>query len=109
MAVNLSIKDVPDAWAQRLRERAARNHRSLQGELMCIIERAASQDEPADRPAAAQTAATAASSRKDPTVQGWQTIEQLLAERRATGWTPQPSLRNAPLAVDIVRAGRDSR
>jgi hypothetical protein len=34
MAVNLSIKDVPDALADRLRARAARNHRSLQGELM---------------------------------------------------------------------------
>ena len=49
MTVNLSIKDVPDAWAQRLRERAARNHRSLQGELMSIIERAALQEELAHR------------------------------------------------------------
>ena len=31
---NLSIKDVPEAWAEALRQRAARNHRSLQGELM---------------------------------------------------------------------------
>lgn len=43
MSVNLSIKDVPDDIAQRLRERAARNHRSLQGELMAIVERAASE------------------------------------------------------------------
>jgi hypothetical protein len=41
MSVNLSIKDVPDALAQALRERAARHHRSLQGELMAIIEEAA--------------------------------------------------------------------
>lgn len=41
MGVNLSIKDVPDKLAQRLRERAARNHRSLQGELMAIVEAAA--------------------------------------------------------------------
>jgi len=41
MGVNLSIKDVPDEVAQRLRERAARNHRSLQGELMSIVEAAA--------------------------------------------------------------------
>lgn len=33
---NLSIKDVPEAWAQALRLQAARNHRSLQGELMAI-------------------------------------------------------------------------
>ena len=37
---NLSIKDVPEQWAQVLRQRAARNHRSLQGELMRLIERA---------------------------------------------------------------------
>ena len=37
---NLSIKDVPEAWAESLRQRAARNHRSLQGELMAIIEKA---------------------------------------------------------------------
>jgi len=41
MGINLSIKDVPEDLAQRLRERAARNHRSLQGELMSIIEQAA--------------------------------------------------------------------
>lgn len=41
MGVNLSIKDVPDELAQRLRERAARHHRSLQGELMAIVEAAA--------------------------------------------------------------------
>jgi antitoxin FitA len=38
MAVTLSIKNVPDDLAQRLKERAARNHRSLQGELMAILE-----------------------------------------------------------------------
>jgi len=37
---NISIKDVPEQWAETLRQRAARNHRSLQGELMAIIERA---------------------------------------------------------------------
>jgi antitoxin FitA len=36
--VNLSIKNAPDDVVQRLRERAARNHRSLQGELMAIID-----------------------------------------------------------------------
>ncbi len=41
MSVNLSIKDVPDDVAERLRERAQRNHRSLQGELRAIIEAAA--------------------------------------------------------------------
>jgi plasmid stability protein len=40
MAVSLSIKDVPDRLARALRDRAARNHRSIQGELMHIIEQA---------------------------------------------------------------------
>jgi plasmid stability protein len=41
MPVNLSIKNVPEAMAAKLRERAERNHRSLQGELMAILENAA--------------------------------------------------------------------
>ena len=42
MAVNLSIKNVPDELAERLRRRAASSHRSLQGELLVILEEAAS-------------------------------------------------------------------
>jgi antitoxin FitA len=38
MGVNLSVKDVPDELAEALRERARANHRSLQGELMAMIE-----------------------------------------------------------------------
>ena len=38
MPVNLSIKNVPDALAERLRDRAARNRRSLQAELMAMLE-----------------------------------------------------------------------
>jgi plasmid stability protein len=41
MSVNLSIKNVPDDLAARLRERAERSHRSLQGELMTILTQAA--------------------------------------------------------------------
>ena len=40
MTVNLSIKNVPDALAKKLRARAAGNHRSLQGELMALVEAA---------------------------------------------------------------------
>jgi antitoxin FitA len=36
--VNLSIKNAPDEIVRRLRERASRNHRSLQGELLAILE-----------------------------------------------------------------------
>ncbi len=38
MPVNLSIKNVPDEVAEALRQRAAGHHRSLQGELMIILE-----------------------------------------------------------------------
>jgi plasmid stability protein len=47
MPVNLSIKNAPDDVVQLLRERAARHHRSLQGELMTIIETAVREDHPA--------------------------------------------------------------
>ena len=40
MAINLSIKNAPDDVVRSLKERAKRNHRSLQGELLAIIEAA---------------------------------------------------------------------
>jgi len=40
MSVNLSIKNAPDDVVERLRQRAERHHRSLQGELLAIIEEA---------------------------------------------------------------------
>ena len=40
MPTNLSIKNAPDDVVQRLRQRAERHHRSLQGELLAIIEEA---------------------------------------------------------------------
>ena len=46
MPVNLSIKNAPDHVVMRLRQRAERNHRSLQGELLAIIEDAAREDQP---------------------------------------------------------------
>ncbi len=47
MPVSLSVKNVPDRIVQRLRERAERHHRSLQGELLAIIEAAVQEDGPA--------------------------------------------------------------
>lgn len=49
MPVNLSIKNVPDELADRLRRRADAAHRSMQGELMAILE-AALEDRPPMRP-----------------------------------------------------------
>ncbi|MGH7101772.1 MAG: FitA-like ribbon-helix-helix domain-containing protein [Acetobacteraceae bacterium] len=47
MPVNLSIKNAPDDLVQRLRERAKRHHRSLQGELLAIIDAAGREGHPA--------------------------------------------------------------
>jgi plasmid stability protein len=41
LSVNISIKNVPEALAQRLRDRAEKNRRSLQRELLVILEEAA--------------------------------------------------------------------
>jgi plasmid stability protein len=38
MPINLSIKNAPDELVARVRERAQRNHRSLQGEVLAILE-----------------------------------------------------------------------
>jgi antitoxin FitA len=43
--VNLSIKNAPDEVVRRLKARAARHHRSLQGELMALVETAALEEE----------------------------------------------------------------
>lgn len=40
MAVSLSIKNVPDEVAAKLRGRAETHRRSLQGELLAIVEHA---------------------------------------------------------------------
>jgi plasmid stability protein len=46
MPVNLSIKNAPDDVVMRLRQRAERHHRSLQGELLAIIEEAVLEPRP---------------------------------------------------------------
>jgi plasmid stability protein len=40
MPVNLSIKNAPDDLVELVKERAQKNHRSLRGELLAIIEAA---------------------------------------------------------------------
>ena len=40
MSASLSIKDVPQDMVRALRARARANHRSMQGELMSILETA---------------------------------------------------------------------
>jgi plasmid stability protein len=110
----LSIKGVPENWAAALRERAALNHRSLQGELMAIIEQAAaeasSQTRARDSVGIAGKGAAGSSDEAMKTMRstrtGRKTIEQIAQEHRQR--FPEP-IRGGPLAVDIIREDRDSR
>ena len=103
MGVNLSIKSVPEAWAERLRLRAERNHRSLQGELMAIVEQAL-----AAVPRAASVTGTpmAGESWQSGSLSVEQTSALLLAQHGTPGARAAAKL---PRAVDIVRADRDRR
>ena len=126
---NLSIKDVPEAWAESLRQRAARNHRSLQGELMAIIEQAVMAGADADADAFRGDLSNldrlplrAPQDRRQGRIVGydrmgnpimrfgWKTVEQVVAEMKAARGgadpAPQPGI---PLGVDIIREDRDSR
>ena len=124
---NLSIKDVPEAWAESLRQLAARNHRSLQGELMAIIEQAVTSDVEAEAfkgdlsnldrlPLSAQQdrrqgRIVGYDRMGNPIMRfGWKTVEQVVAEMKAARGgadpAPQPGI---PLGVDIIREDRDSR
>lgn len=53
MNVSFSVKNVPAAVAEQLRLRAERHHRSLQGELLAILETAAREPLPALAPRSA--------------------------------------------------------
>lgn len=90
MPVNFSIKNVPDALADRLRSRAQRNRRSLQRELMTILE------------AAAQDGSAALAQGGGPPA-GRLSIEQLAERARALfpGGTPS--------SVELIREQRDGR
>lgn len=123
---NLSIKDVPEAWAESLRQRAARNHRSLQGELMAIIERAVTADGDieafrGDLPNLDRSTGAQQDRRQGRIVgydrmgkpiisQGWKTIEQVCAEIDAQPEDMRPVYPpGIALSVDIIRAERDAR
>lgn len=89
MPTNLSVKNVPDELAERLRARAARNHRSLQRELLSILEAVAFERAPPDRPRGVVT--------------GTLTIEEVAARARILFPDGTPS------SVDDIRAMRDER
>ncbi len=118
---NLSIKDVPEAWAESLRQRAARNHRSLQGELMAIIEQAVVCNAHVQTPSGDPGNDSKDSMRQGRIVGydrmghpimrfGWKTVEQLAAEMKAARGGAEPKyMPGVPLGVDIIREDRDLR
>ena len=95
---NLSIKNVPETLLGRLRERATRHHRSLQGELMALLSAAVESSADAVEPATDERAKARRS--------GTRRIEDIAAEHR-TRW--KKPLTHGPRAVDVIRADRDAR
>lgn len=112
MQVNLSIKGVPQEIAERLRERAARNHRSLQGELMAIVSRAAAQmgeeaPDYTDEPGSGLGRETSQLMNGSESYRhGTMTVDEVVAALRER--LPKP-VTDEPRSVDIVRAARDAR
>ena len=79
MPVNISIKNAPDDLVARLKLRAARNHRSMQGELIAILDDAT----------------------REPETLSAQRLDQVLAEIRGIGHP------NEAVSAAIIRADRD--
>ena len=96
---NLSIKNVPDEVLDKLRERASRHHRSIQGELMALLSAAlGSQASGAESPGTHDVPNMRRS--------GMRRIEDIAAEHRERVKKP---IKHGPLAVDLIRAERDAR
>ncbi|MBL8512683.1 MAG: Arc family DNA-binding protein [Betaproteobacteria bacterium] len=108
MSVNLSIKNVPDALAEKLRQRAFANHRSLQGELMALLE-ANLRTDTAEGPAPKAAEKSTLSQRLfDGADQGKHTLAEISAKLRKV----LPAVKKLPpgtFAVEIVRLARDMR
>lgn len=99
MPVNLSIKNAPDDVVWRLKQRAGRNHRSLQGELLAIIEEAVREP----RPMTIEEFQAEVRRRGLPTEPKPMTVDELLAEARRLGIaTPSES-------AEMMRKDRDER
>lgn len=96
MPVNLSVKNVPDDLAQRLREQARGNHRSLQRELVAILEQAVTEGASQSRSVSGTKAAA----------QGRRAIDDVIAELH----TIFPHARgDGEPGVELIRRMRDSR
>lgn len=100
MPINLSIKNVPEAVAEALRARAEKNHRSLQGELMAILERSVSEPAPGAAASAPRTDAPQnVPAQNTPKL----SIDEVAA--RAAKLFPK----GTPSSVNFIRTMRDGR
>jgi plasmid stability protein len=91
---NLSIKNVPPEIVEKLHQRAAAHHRSLQGELLALVTWAVG--------ASDVTAPVESRARQ----RGHKSIEQIAAEHRERVRRPS---RKGGRAVDLLRTDRDAR
>ena len=105
MPVTLTIKQVPEPIARKLRERAAASHRSLQGELMAILH-----DATAEPPRAREPEAVAPYTHKPPArgrkiaAHGRRlTLRELWERSRQLGGVSESE------STEIVRDLRDAR
>jgi plasmid stability protein len=101
MPVTLTIKQVPEGLAQKLRDRAAASHRSLQGELMLILNEAVTATGEVSEP---DTPASEVKRQKKVAIHGRRLTLRELWERARRLGSKSPSESAA-----IVRALRDER
>ena len=112
MTQTLTIRNVPESLARKLKTRAERNHRSLQGEVMAILEQAAATGT-AEQPVATYRAAVtgpaatavpaAATQPAGPAPDRKLSIEQIWERGKRLG------LAGPNESADIVRNLRDER
>lgn len=91
---NLSIKNVPEIVVEKLRDRARRNHRSLQGELLALVSESTRTE--GDTPAHSGPGSEV----------GSVSIESIAAEHRARWREP---FAGGPSSTEMIRAERDAR
>jgi len=104
MPVTLTIKQVPDSLAQKLRARAADNHRSMQGELMVILHDSVAETHRAAEPEAPPYQLKRLSNRRSVATHGKRlTLRELWERSRRLG------AKSGSESAAIVRTLRDER